>query len=651
MKNNCYQILGIKPTRDKVSIKRAYAAKAKEYHPEEQPEQFQQIRQAYEAAMLLCKEDVAPMSAEPHPVRTRPAAASSVVTEPTRQEEPEKMDLFRAAGYLELEIKERISRCETGYFNMNYRRDPAYWHSVIRMSHESGAFQEACGDQMLRFFVRNPYLPTSVWILISYHFRLPERKQDISNPDFELLQFVRQKLEAEKYEPTLRYLNMKTVEPQNENYIRALQSRASEIRTGSTLTRWHYLEFLESMKDIAEQDPECYLLLSCYLHTERNGSEFEKPALYYIKKAQELDKSNNRVRYYAACRHKNSGDLKYAAQLARTLYLTNYQDPYYVLLYAEVEAENGEYMLAARLFERVYEICIGEASGLFVPGAELLKNYGNDTGKIHELVLENSRKAVAVWAEQAGGSGAASYQAIYEALYSTDIDGMVSGMECNPEFGEDEFAALLFSLNRICGSMEEQRGDDALLGELLYETSKIIEEKQRKRFQELVRTNHLAGECVYLVFNRIIDLLTREETELETSLDLILIMEKNNLSDPALQEKAVALYKRLHRDEEGYQYCKKAQKSRYQINIHLYRWIGEVCYESGKYQEALENFRRYVELLEKELVFDGRAHAMLADCLKKIGGCDAEQIIFEREFSKAVSYAMCNQQSRKLFSK
>lgn len=45
---NCFTVLGIEPTTEKKTIKRAYAAKSREFHPEEHPEEFQRIHDAYE---------------------------------------------------------------------------------------------------------------------------------------------------------------------------------------------------------------------------------------------------------------------------------------------------------------------------------------------------------------------------------------------------------------------------------------------------------------------------------------------------------------------------------------------------------------------------------------------------------------------------
>jgi hypothetical protein len=51
MPGEIWHILGIEPTEDLRSIKRAYARKVREHNPEDAPEQFQAIRNAYEIAL------------------------------------------------------------------------------------------------------------------------------------------------------------------------------------------------------------------------------------------------------------------------------------------------------------------------------------------------------------------------------------------------------------------------------------------------------------------------------------------------------------------------------------------------------------------------------------------------------------------------
>lgn len=46
-----WKTLGIEPTTDKRAIRKAYAAKTREIHPEEKPEEFRQLHEAYQAAL------------------------------------------------------------------------------------------------------------------------------------------------------------------------------------------------------------------------------------------------------------------------------------------------------------------------------------------------------------------------------------------------------------------------------------------------------------------------------------------------------------------------------------------------------------------------------------------------------------------------
>lgn len=48
---NIWKILGIEPTIDKKAIRRAYAERTREVHPEEKPEEFKQLHEAYQAAL------------------------------------------------------------------------------------------------------------------------------------------------------------------------------------------------------------------------------------------------------------------------------------------------------------------------------------------------------------------------------------------------------------------------------------------------------------------------------------------------------------------------------------------------------------------------------------------------------------------------
>lgn len=74
---NIWQTLGIDPTSDQEVIKQAYAACAKQYHPEEHPEEFRNLHDAYRQAIQYARRHASSKpSSEPQP-RPKPKGASS----------------------------------------------------------------------------------------------------------------------------------------------------------------------------------------------------------------------------------------------------------------------------------------------------------------------------------------------------------------------------------------------------------------------------------------------------------------------------------------------------------------------------------------------------------------------------------------------
>lgn len=75
MEKNAWQHLGIAATQDPKVIRRAYARQAKKLHPEEHPQQFQALRDAYEQALAQAHGGAKPK-------------AALLETSPEQQEEP-----------------------------------------------------------------------------------------------------------------------------------------------------------------------------------------------------------------------------------------------------------------------------------------------------------------------------------------------------------------------------------------------------------------------------------------------------------------------------------------------------------------------------------------------------------------------------------
>lgn len=91
---NIWEILGIPPTADIAVIKEAYADRAKEWHPEEHPEEFKRLRNAYQAAVRSAKSggvEKAGAGAEPPPAkRAEPQQEQPQQEQPQSEEQEEE---------------------------------------------------------------------------------------------------------------------------------------------------------------------------------------------------------------------------------------------------------------------------------------------------------------------------------------------------------------------------------------------------------------------------------------------------------------------------------------------------------------------------------------------------------------------------------
>ncbi|MBP5265384.1 MAG: DnaJ domain-containing protein, partial [Lachnospiraceae bacterium] len=65
---NCWSVLGISPTADKKEIKKAYAAKSREFHPAEHPAEYEELKKAYQEAIRLSSQPQPQPEQEQRPV-------------------------------------------------------------------------------------------------------------------------------------------------------------------------------------------------------------------------------------------------------------------------------------------------------------------------------------------------------------------------------------------------------------------------------------------------------------------------------------------------------------------------------------------------------------------------------------------------------
>lgn len=135
-----FQILGIPETKDENSIRQSYLLLLKDTNPEDDPEGFKRLREAYEEALRLAK-----------------------LWEEDEEQEPQG------------EIGLWMSRVAKSYRNIFLRRDPDVWQELFDDPVCVGldTFLEARG-RLLDYIAEHPYLPHAVWKLLDQVFHVLE---------------------------------------------------------------------------------------------------------------------------------------------------------------------------------------------------------------------------------------------------------------------------------------------------------------------------------------------------------------------------------------------------------------------------------------------------------------------------------------------
>ncbi len=110
---NCFTVLGIEPTTEKKTIKRAYAAKSREFHPEEHPEEFQRIHDAYEEALAWAERNAGRGEEPQMPEEPRRMEMGAAESETWNYAEPEESGEDRMENSREKDEKSEESATQS----------------------------------------------------------------------------------------------------------------------------------------------------------------------------------------------------------------------------------------------------------------------------------------------------------------------------------------------------------------------------------------------------------------------------------------------------------------------------------------------------------------------------------------------------------
>ncbi|WP_240627465.1 J domain-containing protein [Thermoflavimicrobium daqui] len=167
-----WDILGIEPTNDISVIKKAYAKKLRIYHPEDDPEGYQKLREAFDQALNQAKNS-----------QVRPVSSEEADDNNTTTEIPRRVDLLHTQDFVAHSshpLDVFMQEVKELYIDFFARIQLENWQRLLDSDVVWDMEQSETLQSRLIFFLENHrFLPRSIWQLFDSLFHWSKQKEQL----------------------------------------------------------------------------------------------------------------------------------------------------------------------------------------------------------------------------------------------------------------------------------------------------------------------------------------------------------------------------------------------------------------------------------------------------------------------------------------
>ncbi|GEM_PF-2728727 len=290
---NWWEILGISYDSDLKTIKKAYAKLLKIYNPEEDPEGYQRLREAYDQAIKAVKNNNKQQNLHINLVE-------NINDELDVNEQIIKKQYENINNYYEEQnnnndinqkIEEFLDKLNEIYNDNSLKKDTEVWENLLNMDVVWNVYSAPIiEDYMFEFLLDHKDLPLNIWYILDYYFNWTKKERNLYGKyDRETLEEVFKTLQ--NLGP-LKYEYIKQIDP---NFIeKYLSLRKQGYEALESNDYYEAQECLLSAYEIFKQDAELLKLIGAFYFQIRDLDK----SLEFYKLAFEINKSDLHAALY-----------------------------------------------------------------------------------------------------------------------------------------------------------------------------------------------------------------------------------------------------------------------------------------------------------------------------------------------------------------